>query len=63
MRICRGKKRVSLTVRPDLGVEARVMARGPIWIERQLIADNPEISNAGFGSTVREGMERRTIIS
>lgn len=58
-----GKKRVSLAVRPDLGVEARVMARGPIWIERQLIADNPEISNGGFGSTVREGMERLTIIS
>ena len=40
---------LSLATRSDLGIEAQVTARGATWIDRQLIARDPEISSAGFG--------------
>lgn len=54
-----GRKRLSLATRSDLSIEAQVTARGATWIDRQLIATDPEISSAGFGIAARKAMERR----
>jgi len=55
-----GRKRLSLATRSDLGIEAQVTARGATWLDRQLIARDPEIGSAGFGVSAREAMDRRT---
>jgi len=46
-------------VRSDLTIEAQVTARGATWIDRQLLAKEPALSNGGFGADVREAMDRR----
>jgi len=54
-----GRKHLTLATRSDLGIEAQVTAQGATWIDRQLIARDPEVSSTGFGSATRDAMERR----
>jgi type IV secretory pathway VirD2 relaxase len=54
-----GRKHLTLATRSDLSIEAQVTARGATWIDRQLIARDPEVSSTGFGSATRDAMERR----
>ena len=54
-----GRKRLSLATRSDLSIEAQVAARGATWLDRQLIARDPQISGTGFGIAARDAMERR----
>lgn len=54
-----GRRRLSLATRSDLSIEAQVTARGATWIDRQLIANEPVASGAGFGAEVQEAMRRR----
>ena len=54
-----GRRRLSLATRSDLTIEAQIGASGATWIDRQLLAREPAISNGGFGADVREAMERR----
>ncbi|UPK06361.1 VirD2 family relaxase/mobilization nuclease [Bradyrhizobium sp. 170] len=54
-----GRKRLSLATRSDLNVEAQVMAPGATWLDRQLLARDAFVANGGFGSEVREAMDRR----
>ncbi len=55
----KGHKRLALTVRSDLGVEAQVTARGATWIDRQLLTRDPAIAGAGFGAEVKTAMAAR----
>jgi type IV secretory pathway VirD2 relaxase len=54
-----GRKRLSLANRSDLSIEAQVTAPGATWIDRQLLARDSLVASSGFGSEVREAMERR----
>jgi hypothetical protein len=54
-----GRKRLSLATRSDLTIEAQMGASGATWIDRQILAREPTISNGGFGAEVREVMDRR----
>src|SRR4051794_15175890 len=55
----KGAKRLSLTNRSALSIEAQVTAPGATWIDRQLLARDSIVASSGFGSEVREAMERR----
>ena len=52
-------ERFSLATRSDLSIEAQVTAPGTTWIDRQLLARDSIVASSGFGSEVREAMERR----
>ncbi|WP_065755793.1 relaxase/mobilization nuclease domain-containing protein [Bradyrhizobium paxllaeri] len=54
-----GRKRLSLATRSDLNVEAQVTAPGATWLDRQLLARDTVVANGGFGSEVRNAMDRR----
>jgi type IV secretory pathway VirD2 relaxase len=54
-----GRKRLSLATRSDLSIEAQVTAPGATWIDRQLLARDSIVASSGFGSEVREAMDRR----
>ncbi|MGY2904648.1 relaxase/mobilization nuclease domain-containing protein [Bradyrhizobium sp. URHC0002] len=54
-----GRKRLSLANRSDLSIEAQVTAPGATWIDRQLLARDSIVASSGFGSEVREAMDRR----
>ena len=54
-----GRKRLSLATRSDLSIEAQISASGATWIDRQLLAKESPLSAGGFGSEVREAMDRR----
>ena len=54
-----GRKRLSLATRSDLSIKAQVTAPGATWIDRQLLARDSIMANSGFGSEVREAMDRR----
>ena len=55
-----GQRRVALAVRSDLDLGAQVNATGATWLDRQAIAREPvALSEAGFGSEVRQAMEER----
>ncbi|WP_241694341.1 relaxase/mobilization nuclease domain-containing protein [Komagataeibacter melomenusus] len=56
----KGQRRVALAVRSDLSIEDQVTARGATWLDRQAAARDPvALGQAGFGTEVREAMERR----
>ena len=55
----KGKIRLALAVRSDLGLEAQITASGATWLDRQLLAPDPRLANAAFGTEVREAMEAR----
>ena len=54
-----GRKRLSLATRSDLNVEAQVTAPGATWLDRQLLARDAIVAGGGFGSEMREAMDRR----
>ena len=55
-----GQRRLSLSVRSDLSLQAQVTSAGATWLDRTLIAREPApIAHGGFGAEVREGLERR----
>src|SRR6476620_2499036 len=54
-----GRKRLSLATRSDLSIDAQVTAPGATWIDRQLLARDSIAASGGFGSEVREAMDRR----
>jgi hypothetical protein len=54
-----GRRHLSLATRSDLTVQEQVIATGATWIDRQLLARDPVLSDAGFGAEVRAAMERR----
>jgi type IV secretory pathway VirD2 relaxase len=54
-----GRKRLSLATRSDLSIEAQVTAPGATWIDRQLLARDSIVASSGFGSEVRDAMDRR----
>ena len=56
----KGRKRLALAVRSDLSIEAQIVAPGATWIDRQLLARDLAIGNAGFGANVRAAMFART---
>lgn len=56
-----GQRRLSLSVRSDLSLQAQVTSAGATWLDRTLVAREPApFSHAGFGAEVREALERRT---
>jgi type IV secretory pathway VirD2 relaxase len=55
----KGAKRLSLANRSDLSIEAQVTAPGATWIDRQLLTRDSIVASGGFGSEVREAMDRR----
>jgi type IV secretory pathway VirD2 relaxase len=54
-----GRSRLSLATRSDFSIEAQVTALGATWIDRRLLAKDLTVSGGGFGSELREAMERR----
>jgi hypothetical protein len=55
-----GRKRLSLATRSDLTIAQQITAPGATWLDRQLLAREPAATgSAGFGSEVREAMDRR----
>jgi type IV secretory pathway VirD2 relaxase len=54
-----GRKRLSLATRSDFDIEVQITARGATWLDRQLLAQEPGTGGAGFGTEVREAMDRR----
>ena len=55
----RGRQQASLLVRSDLAIEAQISAPGATWLDRQLLAPQPETLAGGFGSQVREALDQR----
>ena len=56
-----GRQRISLATRSDLSLEAQVTSAGATWLDRSLVArEPPALAQGGFGSEVREALERRT---
>jgi type IV secretory pathway VirD2 relaxase len=54
-----GRHRLSLATRSDFSIEAQVTASGATWIDRQLLAKDSTVSGRGFGSELRDAMQRR----
>jgi hypothetical protein len=56
----RGRQRLAVAVRSDLGIEGQVRANGATWLDRQLLAHGPtSLSEGGFGREVRDAMDAR----
>jgi len=55
----KGRKRLALAIRSDLTIEAQTNAPGATWLDRQLLARDPPIANAGFGADTRAAMAAR----
>ena len=56
-----GQRRLNLSARSDLSLQAQVRSAGATWLDRTLVAREPApFSHAGFGAEVREALERRT---
>ncbi|MBO1361111.1 DUF3363 domain-containing protein [Acetobacter sacchari] len=55
----KGTQRLSLATRSDFTLTEQVTAPGATWLDRQLLAKDPALANAGFGTEVREAMARR----
>ena len=54
-----GRERLSFATRSDLSLDQQVTAQGATWIDRQLLAGDPQAGTSGFGAEVREAMDRR----
>ncbi|RWD16127.1 MAG: DUF3363 domain-containing protein [Mesorhizobium sp.] len=56
----RGRRRVALAVRSDLGLHEQITAAGATWLDRQAIAREPAaLSAGGFGAEVHEALDQR----
>lgn len=54
-----GRQQMSLLVRSDFSLEAQIHARGATWLDRQLVSPRGEELSGGFGSQVRDALDRR----
>jgi len=55
-----GRKRLSLATRSDLTLQQQISAPGATWLDRQLLAREPAMTGSGgFGTEVRDAMDRR----
>jgi type IV secretory pathway VirD2 relaxase len=54
-----GRKKLSLAVRSDLTLQQQTTAPGATWLDRQLLAREPIVTGGGFGTEVRDAMDRR----
>jgi type IV secretory pathway VirD2 relaxase len=55
-----GRKRLLLATRSDLTLQQQIRAPGATWLDRQLLARQPAVmGGGGFGTKVREAMDRR----
>ena len=54
-----GRKRLSLAVRSDLTLQQQTAAPGATWLDRQLLSREPVVTGGGFGTEVRDAMDRR----
>jgi len=55
------QRRLSLSVRSDLSLQAQVTSAGATWLDRTLVArESVPSSHTGFGAEVRDALERRT---
>ncbi len=55
-----GSPRLVLAVRSDLSIEEQIHATGATWLDRRLVAKEPmPLSEAGFGSEVKDAMQAR----
>jgi type IV secretory pathway VirD2 relaxase len=54
-----GRKRLSLAIRSDLNLQQQITAPGATWLDRQLLAREPNVTGGGFGAEVRDAMDRR----
>ena len=50
----RGRRQLSLVLRSDLSLSEQVTANGATWLDRQLVASEPQITGAGFGTEVEQ---------
>ena len=55
----RGETWRSLAVRSDLTLPQQVTAQGATWLDRRLVAREPEALGSGFGAEVAEAMTAR----
>ncbi|AYV48604.1 type VI secretion protein [Caulobacter flavus] len=56
------RPRIQLVHRADLSIEAQVSADGATWLDRQLVAREPQaLSPAGFGGEVQEALAQRLV--
>jgi type IV secretory pathway VirD2 relaxase len=54
-----GRKRLSLAIRSDLSLQQQTTAPGATWLDRQLLAREPVVTGGGFGTEVRNAIDRR----
>ncbi|TQX89476.1 DUF3363 domain-containing protein [Rhizobium sp. rho-13.1] len=54
-----GNRRVALAIRSDLTIEQQITAAGATWLDRQAIAREPVELGGGFGTEVRDALDRR----
>lgn len=55
-----GRPRIELVHRSDLPLEGQVEAKGATWLDRQMVAREPQpLSSTGFGAQVSDALERR----
>ncbi len=54
-----GRRRLSLAIRSDLTLQQQIAAQGATWLDRQLLAREPVVTGGGFGTEVRDAMDRR----
>jgi type IV secretory pathway VirD2 relaxase len=54
-----GRVRIALAIRTDFTLQQQIAAPGATWIDRQLLARGSVIMAGGFGSEVRDAMDRR----
>lgn len=50
----RGRRQQSLALRSDLALAEQVTANGATWLDRQLVAAEPQITGSGFGIEVEQ---------
>ncbi|MBB2201622.1 relaxase/mobilization nuclease domain-containing protein [Gluconacetobacter tumulisoli] len=55
----KGTQRLSLATRSDFTLAEQVTAPGATWLDRQLLAKDPALANAGFGAEVHKAMAQR----
>lgn len=54
------RPRLELVHRSDLGLEAQIRAGGATWLDRQMVARDPQpLATSGFGAEVRDALGRR----
>ncbi len=54
-----GRKTLSLAIRSDLSLQQQTTAPGATWLDRQLLARESAVTGGGFGTEVRNAMDRR----